>query len=108
MLPDAETITLTAQISGTDAIALAWTPVDDATATEVRLYTIKPNAIGLTVAATFPVSQRAVTLAGLAPGAYRFALLAQDDAYTGVARSGVVTVTLEAAAPKLFLPIVLR
>ncbi|MFO7633998.1 MAG: clostripain-related cysteine peptidase [Caldilinea sp.] len=107
-LPDAELITLTAQVSGTEAIALTWAPVDDVTATEVRLYAVKPNAIGLTVAATFPVSQTAVTLTGLAPGGYQFALLARDGAFAGVARSGIVTVTLEADTPQIFLPLVVR
>ena len=94
--------------SGTDISELAWAPVDDATATEVRLYAVKPNAIGLTVAATFPVSQTSATLVGLAPGVYQFALLARDEAFTGVARSGVVTATLVADPPAIFLPIVLR
>lgn len=108
VLADAETITLTAHVSGTDIIELAWAPVDDATATEVRLYAVKPNAIGLTVAATFPVSQTSATLVGLAPGVYQFALLARDEAFTGVARSGIVTATLVADPPAIFLPIVLR
>ncbi len=105
-LPDAEPITLTAQSSAPDAIALSWTPIDDAEATEMWLYAIKPNAVGFVVETTLPVSQRAITLTGLAPGDYRFGLLARAADFTGVARSGVVTVTL--AAPGLFLPVVLR
>jgi hypothetical protein len=107
-LADAESITLTAPLSAADAIRLTWTPVDDASATELRLYAVTPNAIGLSVAATLPVSQTTLTLPAATPGVYGFALLARDAALTGVARSGIVTVTLAAETPELFLPIVVR
>jgi hypothetical protein len=107
-LPDAEAISLTVQISGTDAIVLSWTPIDDAEATELWLYAIKPNAVGFGVETTLPASQNALTLTGLAPGDYRFGLLARAADFAGVARSGVVTATLAATPPDLFLPVVLR
>lgn len=104
---DAESITLTAALSGTDTILLSWTPVDDASAAALRLYTVAPNAIGLNVAATLPATQTAYTVPAATAGVYGFALLAHDAALTGVARSGIVTVTV-AATPELFLPLVTR
>lgn len=106
-LTDAEIITLTATMSGTDVIALSWTPVDDANASELRLYAVTPAAIALVVAATLPVSQTAVTLPATTPGVYGFALLAHDAELNGVARSAIVTVTV-ATPPELFLPLVTR
>ncbi|HHY56695.1 MAG TPA: hypothetical protein GYA08_14810 [Chloroflexi bacterium] len=106
-LTDAEIITLTATTSGTDAIALSWTPVDDANASELRLYAVTPAAIALVVAATLPVSQTAVTLPATTPGVYGFALLAHDAELNGVARSAIITVTV-ATPPELFLPLVTR
>lgn len=106
-LPDAETITLTAQVSA-GVIELTWTPIDDASASGLWLYAVKPNAIGLTVEATFPVTESATTVPAVTPGLYRFGLLARDATFAGVARSGLVTVTLAADTPQFFLPVVVR
>ena len=106
-LVDAESITLTAALSGTDAIKLSWTPIDVAGASEVRLYAVAPNAIGMNVAATLPATQTMFIAPATTAGVYGFALLAHDAALNGVARSSIVTVTL-AAPPQLFLPLVTR
>jgi len=107
LLPASESITLTAAISGSDAIHLTWTPADDSSATEARLYIVAPNAVSWRVADAFPISQTSVTLTGLATGDYRFGLLARDAEFAGVGRSNDLTVTLP-AAPSLYLPWVSR
>lgn len=106
-LVDAESITLTAALSGTDAILLSWTPIDIVGATKVRLYAAAPNAIGLNVAATLPATQTTFTVPASTAGVYSFALLAHDATLSGVAHSSIVTVTL-AATPELFLPLMTR
>lgn len=109
LLSAGESITLTAVLSGADAIRLTWTPVDDSSASETRLYVVRPNAIGWNIAASFPASQTTAMLSGLAPGAYRLGLLARDTEFAGVARSNDLTVTVPAAlpptpTPTLYLP----
>ena len=109
VLPATETLTLTAEVSGAASLRLAWTPVDDAEASSVWLYVKAPNKVSWAVQATFPISQTAATLTGLAAGDYRLGILARDATYTGVARSNDITVTVPMATNQsLYLPIVSR
>ena len=100
-------ITLTVALSGTNAVALQWNPVDDETATSYWLYAQDPYDIGLAVRAVTPITQTTLAITDLPVGISRFSLLARNDETLFVAQSNEVLVDIVAEAPDplhIYLP----
>jgi hypothetical protein len=110
ILDEADVLTLTANPIGTAGLQLNWTPTDDKTATEYWLYRIDPYDINWTLAATLATDQTVLVLKALAPGNYRFVLVARNAANEAVSQSNEIVVFLgnDLALPQLFLPLIRR
>jgi len=105
------TLTATADISGT--VAIAWTPTDDTSAIEYRIERIGPHDISWQVTEVVSTQQTAASFAALASGSYRWRVLARNQEQVFVAESNEALIVVPPALPlpatvQLFLPIVNR
>lgn len=111
LVEESEPLTLTAALSGTDAIALAWTPADDTSVLDYRIDELGPYEISWVAHETVGITQTAAALTALSPGRYHLRVFGRNEEAEFVAQSNEVVIEVPVAPPtnqQLFLPLINR
>lgn len=111
LVEESEPLTLTATVSGANAVAMTWTPADDTSVLDYRIDQLGPYAISWVAHETVGITQTAVALTGLAPGRYHLRVFGRNDEAALVAQSNEVVIEVPVALPttqQLFLPLINR
>jgi hypothetical protein len=111
LIEDADTLSLTATISGTNGVRLTWTPTDNAAATEYVIYRALAGDVGWRTAGVVPATNTSNTETALVPGNYRYSVRARNEEADLVATSNEAVI--EVVEPNnanhlLFLPLINR
>lgn len=111
LVEESEPLTLTATLSGSAAVAIAWTPTDDTSVIDYRLDQLGPYDISWQVQETVSLTQTAASLTTLAPGRYHFRIFGRNAENELVAQSNEAVVEVPITPPanqQLFLPLITR
>ena len=111
LVEESEPLTLTATLSGTDAVVMTWTPADDLSVLDYRIDQWGPYAISWGVQETVGLTQTAAALTALPPGRYHLRVFGRNDEAALVAQSNEVVIDVPVVAPanqQLFLPLITR